>query len=371
MVADAETVGRRIAEVRTRAGLTQAQVAAAATLERSALAKIESGTRRVSAVELAQLAQALETRIEWFVEDGPEALISRRNIQEPGSPSPRIDELIERLAHNVEFVAGLDDRLRLEAPVAQDVPTSVAGAEALAETAREMMGLNQLEPVLNLAEKLAYLGLLAFSFDVGPETADAATILLRHGAVAAVNGQRHTGRRRLALAHELVHYLVADQFTIDWRITEFPDADQREHLFDRCARAFLLPAQAIRGAWAKAAEGAVDSRTLAVQTASRFRVDMSTLARRLLELGLVSYAEGARLRQVRTTQADIVELNLVVGDELGAPELPRDYVLAVLRLYRSETVSIERALDLLFDTWDESMLPDLPERSQDEIWQYV
>jgi transcriptional regulator with XRE-family HTH domain len=98
MAIDARMMGQRIAEARGRAGLTQAQLASAVSLDRSALAKIETGSRRVSALELASLAESLGVRIEWFVQDAPEAIISRRNTQEPGTPSPRIDATVERVA---------------------------------------------------------------------------------------------------------------------------------------------------------------------------------------------------------------------------------------------------------------------------------
>jgi transcriptional regulator with XRE-family HTH domain len=42
-------IGARIAGARERAGLTQAQLAGEVDLDRSAISKIENGTRRVSA----------------------------------------------------------------------------------------------------------------------------------------------------------------------------------------------------------------------------------------------------------------------------------------------------------------------------------
>ena len=88
---DAAAMGVRVAEARGRAGLTQAQLAAATSLDRSALAKIENGTRRVSALELARIADAVDERIEWFVTDAPPAVVSHRNMLEgraqPAQPS--------------------------------------------------------------------------------------------------------------------------------------------------------------------------------------------------------------------------------------------------------------------------------------------
>lgn len=372
MAVDSETLGRRIAEARGRAGLTQADLAAAVSVDRSALTKIELGSRRVSALELAQIADALHTRLEWFVQEAPEALISHRNVQEPGAPSPAIDTWIERIARDVEFVVANDDRLRLAHPSEHAAPTTTEDAESLAADARGLLGMNNSGPCRHLADKLAELGLLVFSLDLGTESADAATILLASGGVSIVNGTMRVGRRRLALAHEFGHFLVADEYTVDWRVAEQTNQERRETLLDRFARALLLPAQAIRQEWQSyRAEDNQDLRSVAIRLASTYQVDMSTLARRLTELGLIASDEANRVRSTRTTRADIVEMDLLVGDELHPPALPRGYERSVLRLYRAETISTVRALDLLLDTWDEDGLPPLVQRSADEIWQYL
>jgi Zn-dependent peptidase ImmA (M78 family)/transcriptional regulator with XRE-family HTH domain len=372
MAIDARTVGQRIAEARGRAGLMQSQLASAASLDRSALAKIEAGSRRVSALELARLAESLDARIEWFVQDAPEAIISRRNTQEPGTPSPRIDNTVERVARAVEFALEHDQRFTLPDHQPRPMIANVQEAEALAQATRSLIGVDCDAPCTYLADKVAPLGLLVFAVNLGVESADAATILLRRGGIAVINGDLRVGRRRLALAHELGHYIIADEYSVDWRIAEYQDADRRESLLDRFARALLLPEAGLRAEWNEHATSDYGNmRTAAVRTASSYRVDMATLARRLLELEIINSVDAGKIRTVRTTRADIVELGLVVGDELAPPALPRDYVLSVLRLYRSETISMARALDLLLDTWDGNMLPDLPGRSEDEIWQYV
>lgn len=352
--------------------MSQAELAAAVQLDRSVLSKIEAGQRRVSALDLARLSEALDTRIEWFVRDAPPAIVPRRNAQEPGAPSARIDSMAERITREVEFVLGHDSRLRLSSAPVQAVPQTTAQAETLAATARELIGVDSAGPCTHLDAKVAENGLLVFSLDLGVESADAATVLLRSGGVTIVNGGLRVGRRRLALAHELGHYLVADEYTVDWRVAEHNDSEHRESILDRFARAFLLPEHSLRTSWSTYTSGHDgDLRTAAVRIASTYRVDMATLARRLHELDLVTKAEAARIRSVRTTRADIVELDLVVGEELTPPTLPREYERAVLRLFRSESISAARALDLLLETWSEDMLPDLPARDPDQIWQYV
>ncbi|MFD1045960.1 ImmA/IrrE family metallo-endopeptidase [Kibdelosporangium lantanae] len=298
-------------------------------------------------------------------------LVSHRNTQEPGTPSPAIDRMIERIARNTEFVAEIDDRFVLVDPPRQyEMPTSNAEAEKLAVVARSELDIPPDGPCKRLADKVVTLGLLPFSLDLGVDTADAATVLLRPGGIAVINGANKVGRRRLALAHELGHYLVADEYTVDWRVAENQDSERRENLFDRFARAFLLPEVSLRADWEKFTL-ADDVRTAAVRIASCYHVDMSTLARRLVELGIATNSDAATIRSVRTTRADIVDFDLVVSDELEPPVLPREYERAVLRQYRSELLSAARAVDLLLNTWTEEALPELPMRTENDMWELI
>ena len=109
-------------------------------LDRSALAKIETGRRRVSATELVQLAQALEMRVEWFFEDAPQAVLSRRNAAEPGAPSPAVDRFTERIVREVEFLQSAGG-IELAATPTMEFPKDSEHAETAAVEARRMMGL--------------------------------------------------------------------------------------------------------------------------------------------------------------------------------------------------------------------------------------
>lgn len=372
MAVEAEVIGQRIAEARGRAGLTQAELADRIGMVRSSLAKVEGGSRRVSALELARVAEALETRIEWFLEEAPEAIVSRRNAQDPGAPSPGIDHMVERVTRAVEFVSEHSKSLRIAGTPEKTMPRDRDEVEALARIAREMLGADQEGALTDLIGKFSGMGLLSFSFDLGRDSADAATILLHSGGVAIVNGDRRVGRRRLALAHELGHFMVADEYVVDWRVAETADAERREWLLDCFARALLLPRTSMEADWRRFSDPGGGLRAPAVRMASLYRVDMATLARRLGELGIVGKADAAKIREVRTTRADIVDFDLVVAkDELASPALSRRYERAVLDLYRDETVSSARALDLLFDTWDEEALPPLGPRAEGEIWQFI
>ena len=179
-------LGERIAAARREAGLTQGACAARADIERTALAKIETGARRVGAVELARLADALDVRIEWFFEDAPPSVVSRRNAAEAGAPSPVIDRSVERLAREIEFLQRIGPDLNLPASPELPAPGGVDEAEAAAREARRMLGYDKGEPAVGLADRAADLGLLVFSLELGDDAADGASILLSRGGVAVV-----------------------------------------------------------------------------------------------------------------------------------------------------------------------------------------
>ncbi|WP_434970455.1 helix-turn-helix domain-containing protein [Microbacterium sp. bgisy207] len=379
MVASAEVdLGNRIRDLRKRASLSQEDLATAVRLDRTVVNKIESGVRKVTALELSEIAVALGVRMTSFFEDPTPALVSHRSSQGLDTVDSKIDALLAAAAGDVEFLQQLGvPELAFDA-VAEIESASIghpqtnSEADDLAARARKLMGLDDEGPIKVLTAAVERLGLLAFTRDIGSDTADAGTVILRHGGVCLVNSHTKVGRRRLALAHELGHYLVADDYTVDWRIDNHSaQSVPLESRLDRFARALLLPAAPTVALWRKYLQH-VDERAAAVRIASAYRVDMATLSRRLRELGEVDSEVSTLIRLARTTQADILEFDLHLPlEELASTSVPRAFALAVLRLVRDERISRERALDLLRGTFEESDLPAVRERRADEIWNFV
>lgn len=361
------TIGERISVERGRAGLTQAQLASAVGLDRSALAKIETDARRVTALELVAIARELGQRMDWFVAPEPEAVIAHRQRNELGSLA--IDRALERVARDVGVVQAMGPGLARDVP-RRTPPASVQQAEEMAVETRRLLGVSSDAPVYNLSDAVAPLGLLAFSLPLG-DGADAGYVALEHSGVAVINGGLRTGRRRLALAHELGHHLTSDDYVTDWRIALDQEAS-RESRLDRFGRALLLPKADLTGRWPSWTERTdEDLRDAAVRAGSHYRVDMATLADRLRELGLASPTEVAFVRSVSTRKADIVEKNLHVASELDPISLPRAYERAVLGLYRGERISESRALDLLQGAYMSEELPVLRPTHEHELWSFT
>ena len=361
-----EELGRRIGAARRNRGMTQQECALRAGMERTALTKIETGARRVGAMELARLATALDMRIEWFFEEAPPSVVSRRGAAEPGVLPTVLDRTVERLAREVTFLRSILDEFNLPVTPELRVPSSHSDAEAAAVKVRGLLGYEDGEPALDLVGRAAEIGLLIFSWDCGPADADGASVLLDSGGVAVVNGDRHLGRRRLTAAHEIGHYVFADEYSTDWNVLD-ASASRTESPIDRFARALLLPSGALAGRW----RGGEQTRTDAVLIGHDFRVDMSTLAQRLHELQIAPLGELGTVRETRIRKADILEHDLFVPTDLSPPDLPRDYVNAVLDAYRGREISAARACSLLLETWSDGDLPELPMLPADAIWSFV
>lgn len=360
-------VGSRIAEARDRAGLTQEQLAASSGIPRTVIAKIERGHRRVGALELVDIADGLGTRVEWLLNEAPAAVVAHRTRLDPELNVATIDRELERLARDASVVFELDPDLVTEQVPIHQIPTTSEGAELLASKARRLAGLKAHQPVHDLVGAAARLGLFAFSAPLGQDTADAASTLVSPGGVALINSTNAVGRRRLALAHELGHFLVRDYYTVDWSVAEHTASDKTEVLLDRFARAFLLPRDALKAVWESARQDN-EVRTSAVISASHFHVDMSTLARRLLEMDIASHDVTKAIWGVKTTKADIVEHDLKVTYELEGRTVADGYAKSVLGMYSAQRISAERAIGLLYGVFERDDLPELRVGHPDEIW---
>lgn len=348
--------------------MSQQDLATAVGLERTMVNRIEGGQRKVTALELASIADALGTRMQSFFTEPAPALVSHRSAQGLDTTESAVDHLLAELLADVEFLHDLHPIEGFGVRDPWEQPKSVHEADDMAARAREHVGYTATEPVKDLQAHLATAGLLLFSRNFGVDAADAGTVLLAEGGISLVNSTPKVGRRRLSAVHELGHYLLADEYTVDWRTAHTgPDIEGR---LDRFARAFLLPADVLLQEWPAAAHSS-DVRTAAVKIAGTYLVDMSTLARRLHDLELVDASTANDIRAVQTTQTDIITHDLYPSDEMAGTTQPRVYQKHVIALFEAEKLSRERTLDLLDGTFDDDDLPDLPPRQEQEIWEYV
>lgn len=352
-------LGRRIAEAREDVGKTQAEVAALLGLDRTALVRIESGSRKVSATELVAIAAALERPIDWFVIEPPPAVVSRRRDPAVGGFSRRLDIALEHVARDVSFL--IERRVIADGErVSRDMPNNFEAAENLAREMRTQAGLPD-GPIVDLQALCERFGLLAFALELGPDAGDAAYVEVEELGVTVVNGSAAPGRRRFSLAHELGHHLVGDAYEPQPRV----GAGETESLLNAFAAYFLMPRTAVQGTWNEFHERS--SRFAAIAVAIRFRVSWTVACNQLRNLELIDNRERDRLVGTELTKGEMFEFGERWIPELEAPAIPPQYARSVIGAYRLRRLTPARAVELLHGTITENELPPSEEVSLAEI----
>ncbi len=339
-----------MAEAREVIGITQAHLASQAGLDRTALAKIERGTRGISSLELARLATSLQRPIEWFVREAPPAVVSRRQALIESPTSASLDTALERTARDIELVLELGGLSDAE-PGRPRALKSFEDAENLAIEVRRDMGAPD-GPLTDLGAAVEQMGLHAFAFEL-EKAADGAYAAVSNVGVTVVNGSMPSGRRRFTLAHELGHHLLLDAYSTDY-LDE--GVGTLEGLINAFAAYLLMPRRSIVAFW-RDRNGDQDQRTAAIQIAARYRVSWTAACSHLHNLGLVDDRTRMILTADPPRRVDYLELGLTFVEELEPPWLAPGYVSAVIRLYRRSKISSDRALELLYGTLEESDLP--------------
>jgi hypothetical protein len=78
----------------------------------------------------------------------------------------------------------------------------------------------------------------------------------------------------------------------------------------------------------------------------------------LLHLGLIDQATLADLSRSGPRRADYLEAGISIHEDLPSPSLPTPYACAVIRSYRTNRLSADRALDMLWGNLDRDDLPE-------------
>jgi Zn-dependent peptidase ImmA (M78 family)/DNA-binding XRE family transcriptional regulator len=351
-----KTVGQRVASARKALGWPQAVLADKLGLDRTAVTKIESGDRGVDTLELSIIAEFLGRPMDWFVRGEADAIVSRRDSGVANSVLDE-DHRVDRVATDVKVVVDMG-HLRIRRPARKRFRLqSLADAERMAEAARGFIAVSG--PLRDMTGAVESLGLLAFSLDLGEQAAVGAYVSLESVGVALVNGKLPTGRRRFALAHELGHHLLLDDYD------SYSDVSigrvEREQLIDAFAAHVLLPRASVARRWRELTKSGEDVRGASVHVVTEYGVSWSALVNHLRNLDLVGEAERERLVVEKPTKREFLERGLTLWEDLAPPKIPKSYVVSVLAAYCKNKISARRAVEMLYGTID---MADLPEPDQ-------
>ena len=111
-------IAERLKEARKLAGVSQGHVAKILGLHRPSISEIEAGNRRVSAHELARLAEIYDVGVAWLLGEAPETLDTK---------DPRLELAARELAKLKPD--DLDRLLRLLAAMRSDSTPNAEGSD--------------------------------------------------------------------------------------------------------------------------------------------------------------------------------------------------------------------------------------------------
>lgn len=352
-------LGRRIAQAREDSGKTQAELADLVGLDRTAVVRLEAGSRKVSATELVAIASALERPIDWFVTESPPAVVSRRQNSAIDGLSRRLDLALENVARDMAFLVE-QSILPHRGRVLYTAPQSFEDAENLARSIRREARLPE-GPIHDLQSECEQLGLFAFSFALGPDSGDAAYVEVSDLGVAVVNGTTDPGRRRFSLAHELGHHVVGDAYEPEPKLA----ASDTERMLNVFAAYFLMPRSAVQNTWDEFRNRS--ERLAAAAVAVRFRVSWTAACNQLRDLGLIDGRERDLLVESDLRKGEMLELGERWVPELEPPSVPPRYAQAVINAYRARRLTRVRTVELLHGTVTESELPAIEETTLERL----
>lgn len=293
---DPAIVGRRLADARKAAGLSQEQAAAHLECSRPTLIAMEKGTRPPKPTELIALAQRYGRSVHELVREGPEVRPLEPHLRASigKADADELAQAIRLLAAFAEDYRILE--LKAGATPFADYPPEVVFsqrvdvttvAEDVAIRERNRLHLGD-QPVLRLRSVLEEAGVHVFYGDLPSTLAGMYAFVPELGYCVLVNHSHLEERRRWTLAHEYAHFL-ADRHKpgVDY-VGGQARKPNSERFADAFAASFLMPETAVRRHFL-----AVTTRTGDFQAAdlcrmaSLFFVSVKALCRRLVQLRLL------------------------------------------------------------------------------------
>ncbi|WP_287004535.1 MULTISPECIES: helix-turn-helix domain-containing protein [Gordonia] len=358
---DGKVLGERIAQARNDLSITQEHLANRVGIERTALGRIEKGERKVSAVELVNLAAALEVPLAWFVREPLPSVVSRRTDAGPSHEvTARLDRQLELFAGDVAslLASGVLARAITDRP-SWRTPRTHFEAEQTALEVRSHLGLDS-GPLIGLAAVAERFGLYSCSLALGNGGADGALVEVNGEAAAAViDGDARPGRRRMSLAHELGHWLFGDPYDVG--------ADEAEKRINSFAAYFLAPRSGVTAIWNDHLDDSVRDRTIRV--AAAFRMSWSAVILHLRNLSLIDEDEFRSLDGRVPVAGEFAKLGITLDtEELQAPSLSPGITAAIIEAYVDRRIPVARAVELLRGAMDQR---DLPEQRAEVAADYV
>ncbi len=347
-------IGQRVREARLAARLSQDELGRRIGLDRTMIAKIEAGTRRIDAVELVRLGSCLDLPLDHFLHERP-AVLSRRTrlleeeATEAGRESFQLEAALVSWLRDIRQLQGLGV---LDARPILRYPAKVDSAAAAREAARWLRSQleNGTEPIESLMKACQQAGLLVAVVDL---PGDGASVADGDLGVAVVSRLGDPGRRRATASHELGHLVLGDEYSSDLGV--HASRAGREAVIDAFAAEFLLPSEVIS---ATAVQGV--GRDTVIQLAALYRTSWSLAVRQAVQAGVLDPGEATSWLPQTPTRAEFLDATgWTPQPDLEWIRVPPSFAHAVLEARRRYLITTARAVELMRGQIEEADLPPL------------
>ena len=350
-------IGERVAEARQAAGLNQGALTERLDIDRTSVVRMEAGERKISALELFQLAEVLDVPAAHFVARPPAPLLSRPTVLGADSVETtrsrfRLDAQLEAHARDAQWLVehGFLKPMRGTADLRLDSKDQIDPV-AFATRVRDALGLPR-GPLPGMADVAERFGLYLVSV---PGDGDGASLLLDGYGVAVIGGNAAPGRGRWTAARELGRHLLQDECNSDLRVSVSEYG--REGQIDRFTEALLIPDTDLTRLWHAADEGSTPRLTL-IDAAITYRLSWSVIVRKALRLGFISDEQSRHLHADTPTRGDLLAVaGSIPQSDLAVGTTGTCWRKAALAAWQQGAVTGSRVVELLHGAIREDELP--------------
>jgi transcriptional regulator with XRE-family HTH domain/Zn-dependent peptidase ImmA (M78 family) len=337
------TIGERLRRTRLIAGLSQADLGKQVGLDRTMVAKIEAGTRRIGALELTQISRALRVPVGYLLEPLPPVLSRRGSIVDEdfdsdiAQESGRLEIVLTTWLGDLRQLMGLGTLRPQPLLVSKRPADSEGAARDIALWVREVLGCRS-DPIDSLVELCERAGQFVLVTEVPGE---GASVIDGDLAAAVVSLSGDPGRRRATAAHELGHLVVGDEYSNDLGV--HASRAEREEVIDAFAAELLLPSQVLTST----GTGGI-SRSQLVGLAARYRVSWSLALRQAAHAGVLDSDSQRAMARIRPTRSEFLDaLGWAPQPDLASIRVPPHYAHAVMEALQRSAITPSRAVELM------------------------
>ncbi|MFB4289050.1 helix-turn-helix domain-containing protein [Nonomuraea sp. ATR24] len=337
-------IGERVRECRVAADMSQEQLASALKLDRTMIAKIERGVRRVDALELSRLSTVLRVPLNYFLTPPPQVVSRRTELAEDTAT----DAARQSFGMEIALSTWLDDIRQLvelgeyAPPRGEKYPEAIEDVRSARRAAHWVRARLALEtgPINSLMSVCERLGQLVAVVEA---PGDGASLIDGDLAVAVVSKAGEPGRRRSTAAHELGHMIIGDEYSSDMGI--HASRDEREAIIDAFSAELLLPVEAF--GTVTRSDGRATREDLVV-LAARFRTSWSLTVRQAVEAQAIDRGAAKEMRRRNPTRAELMEaVGWTPQPDLETVRVPPGYAHAVVESYKKSLITAHRAVELM------------------------